>query len=324
MIVMRAVWWTKPGGPDVLRPGEAAIPEPRRGEVLIDVEYAGVTFVETQLRAGRGPFAWQPPLIPGNGVGGVVARIGDGVDPALVGSRVVSGLSGSGGYAEHAVAAADRLLPVPDGVAMTDAVAVLADGRTAVLLHRAAAPRPGERVLVEAAAGGVGGLLVQLAAGAGAVVVAAAGGERKGRLARDAGASHAVDYRDPRWTDAVRDAVGEVDVVYDGVGGDVGHAAFGLLAPGGRMVVHGMASGAMTDIPAEQARARGVTVTGGLDAAPETLHACAREALAEVAAGRLRPRIGAVHPLERAADAHAAIDDRSTAGKTLLAVNPPT
>lgn len=160
---MRAVWWTKPGGPEVLRPGEAASPEPRRGEVLIDVEYAGVTFVETQLRAGRGPFAWEPPLIPGNGVGGVVARTGDGVDPALVGTRVVSGLSGSGGYAEQAVAAADRILPVPDGLAMTDAVAVLADGRTAMLLHRAAAPRPRQRVLVEAAAGGVGGLLVQLA-----------------------------------------------------------------------------------------------------------------------------------------------------------------
>ncbi|MCR3721406.1 MULTISPECIES: zinc-binding dehydrogenase [Prauserella salsuginis group] len=319
---MRVVWWTKPGGPEVLQPGEADLPAPGRGEVLIDVEYAGITFVETQLRAGLGPFAWEPPLIPGNGVGGVVSRIGGAVDPALVGARVVSGLSGSGGYAEHAVVAADRLLPVPDGVSMSDAVAVLADGRTAMLLHRGADPRQGERVLVEAAAGGVGGLLAQLAANAGAVVVAAAGGQRKTRLAREAGSSHAVDYLDPQWTDQLRERIGGVDVVYDGVGGDIGRAAFGLLAPGGRMLVHGMASGVMTDIPAEEAEARGVTVTGGLDVTPETLHECARDALAEVAAGRLRPRIGAIHPLERAADAHAAIDARTVIGKTLLAVNP--
>ncbi|GAA1233971.1 zinc-binding dehydrogenase [Prauserella halophila] len=318
---MRVVWWTKQGGPAVLQPGEAAVPAPGRGEVLIDVEYAGITFVETQLRAGRGPFAWEPPLIPGNGVGGVVSRTGGGVDPALVGTRVVSGLSGSGGYAEHAVAAADRLLPVPDGLAMADAVAVLADGRTAMLLHRAATPRPGERVLVEAATGGVGSLLVQLAAHAGASVTAAVGGERKRLLARDAGAAHAVDYRDPRWPDQVRELAGGMDVVYDGVGGDIGRAAFGLLAPGGRMLVHGMASGAMTDIPPDEAEARGVTVTGGLDATPETMHACARDALAETAEGRLHPRVGAVYPLERAADAHAAIDERTTVGKTLLAVD---
>ncbi|GAA1215635.1 zinc-binding dehydrogenase [Prauserella alba] len=319
---MRAVWWTKQGGPEVLQPGEAETPEPGRGEVLIDVEYAGITFVETQLRAGRGPIAWEPPLVPGNGVGGVVSRTGGGVDHALVGARVVSGLSGSGGYAEHAVAAADRLLPVPGGVSMPEAVAVLADGRTAMLLHRGAAPGPGERVLVEAASGGVGGLLVQLAVGAGAVVVAAAGGERKRRLALDAGASYAVDYLDPHWTDEVREGPGGVDVVYDGVGGDIGRAAFGLLAPGGRMIVHGAASGVTTGISPEEAETRGVTVTGGLDATPETLHTCARDALAEVAAGRLRPRIGAIHPLERAADAHAAIDARTVAGKTLLAVNP--
>ncbi|MEU6642164.1 zinc-binding dehydrogenase [Saccharomonospora sp. NPDC046836] len=318
---MRVVWLTEFGGPEVLVPGQAPDPEPAAGEVLIDVELANITFVETQFRrSGFGPFTVEPPVVPGNGVGGVISRVGAGVDPDLVGRRVVSSLRGSGGYAEQVVIDADAVIEVPEGLPLDAAVALLADGRTAMLLVRGAGLRPGERVLVEAAGGGVGSLLVQLACNAGAVVVAAAGGERKLDLARELGATHVVDYRKPDWTDRVRQAVGVVDVAFDAVGGEVGTAAFELVGKGGRMVTFGAASGAPTEIPEELAAARGVTVGWGIGAAPAELRELARDALAEAAAGRLRPVIGQRFPLERAADAHAAIESRVTIGKTLLEV----
>src|SRR3954465_8155113 len=141
---VRAIWLREFGPPSVLAGGEADEPV---GEGVIDVQHANITFVETQVRAGRGPFPVQLPMIPGNGVGGT-----------LDGRRGVASLGGSGGYAEFAVGT--ERFDVPDGLALDDAVALLADGRTATLLTDAAALRPGESVLVLAAAGGVGTLLV--------------------------------------------------------------------------------------------------------------------------------------------------------------------
>lgn len=161
---MRAVWLREFGGPEVLVPGAAPDPVPGEGQVLIDVAHANLTFVETQFRAtGRGPFAGRLPMIPGNGVGGTVTALGPGADPGWLGRRVVSATGGSGGYAELAAVPAEGLHPVPDGLPLDAATALLADGRTARLLLETAAPAPGERVLVTAAAGGVGTLLVQLA-----------------------------------------------------------------------------------------------------------------------------------------------------------------
>ncbi|QXJ24509.1 zinc-binding dehydrogenase [Actinomadura graeca] len=313
---MRAVWLREFGGPEVLVPGDAPDPVAGDGLALVDVEFANITFVETQFRSG-GPSPFRPelPLIPGNGVGGVVAEVGAGADPALVGRRVVSGTGGSGGYAERAAVDAAALFEVPDGLALDDAVALLADGRTATMMLRAAAPKPGERVLVEAAAGGVGTLLVQLAKAAGATVVAAAGGGPKREVARGVGADETVDYREPGWGGAA----GEVDVVFDGVGGEVAREAFTLLRPGGRMVAFGLASGEWADIPEDAAAARGVTLVRPV-ASPEELREFTLSALGEGAAGRLRPVIGQRFPLERASDAHAVIESRAGVGKTLLEV----
>jgi NADPH2:quinone reductase len=257
MAGMRAVWLTRFGGPEVLVAGEAPEPVAGPGQVLVAVAFAGVTFVETQFRAtGFGPSNGTPPLVPGNGVGGVVVAVGPGAPAALAGRRVVSSTGGSGGYAERVAVAAAGVVAVPDGVDLDDAVALLADGRTALLLADAAALRPGDRVLVEAAAGGVGTLLVQVARAAGASVVAAAGGERKLALARELGAADAVDYREPGWAERA----GPVDVVFDGVGGDVARAAFGLLGRGGRMVVYGAAGGAWSPVGEDDAAARGVAL----------------------------------------------------------------
>jgi NADPH2:quinone reductase len=320
---VRAVIVRQFGPPEVLVAGEAPEPSPGEGEVVVDVEFANVTFVETQMRAGRPPRPGMLPalpVIPGNGVGGVVGEVGAGVGPELVGRRVVASLGGSGGYAERVAVAAQRLLEVPGDLALRDAVALLADGRTALSLVRLASPRAGETVLVEAAAGGVGTLLVQLARNAGARVVGLAGGARKLAVARELGADVAIDYREDGWAQQVRDVVGDVDVAFDGVGGDIGLAAFDLLRAGGRFCPFGMASGRFTAIPEQAAQARGVAVLRGGAPSPEDLLALSRAALEEAAAGRLRPVIGQEVALEDAAAAHAAIEARTTVGKTLLVV----
>jgi NADPH2:quinone reductase len=323
---VRAVVLREFGPPEALAEAEVPDSVPGQGQALIEVEIANITFVETQLRAGRAPNPAMAPRLPailGNGVGGVVAAVGAWVDPSLVSSRVITSTGGSGGYAERVAVDAAGLIPVPDELALAEAVALLADGRTALSLVRSAALRPGETVLVEAAAGGVGSLLVQLAGTAGASVVAAAGGERKLRLAADLGAGVTVDYTEPEWVDRVRQRVGGVDVAFDGVGGEAGLAAFGLVRDGGRFCPFGMASGAFVRIPDGEAGRRSVTVVRGTPITPEEGRALTRMALAEAVAGRLRPVIGQRFPLERAADAHAAIESRATIGKTLLLVGGP-
>jgi NADPH2:quinone reductase len=227
---------------------------------------------------------------------------------------VVTTTGGSGGYAERVAVAAEALIEVPAGVRMGDAVALLADGRTALSLLEAVAPRAGETVLVLAAGGGVGSLLVQLSREAGARVVAAASGARKGELALKLGAQCAVDYTEAGWTARA----GDVDVVFDGVGGPLAAAAFDLVRLGGRFCSFGMASGAFSPITAAVADDFGVTLvrSGGLTA--ERSHALSSQALALAAAGRLRPVVGQTFALDRAGEAHAAIEARATIGKTLL------
>jgi NADPH:quinone reductase len=312
---MRAVWLREFGDPEVLAIGEAPDPVAGPGQVVVDVEFANTTFVETQFRAGgSGPFAAKLPMVPGNGVGGVVAAVGADVPEDLLGARVITSTGGSGGYAERAAVDAAAVFRVPAEVPLDVAVALLADGRTATMMTRAAGLKPGERVLVEAAAGGVGSLIVQLAKAAGATVVAAAGGARKLAVAKELGADVTVDYTEDGWPDRVG---GPVDVVFDGVGGDIGRTAFELLGRGGRMVSFGLASGSWTAIGDEEATARGVTLVRP-SATPDELRAHTESALAEAAAGRLHPVIGQRFPLEKAADAHRAIQSRATVGKTLL------
>ncbi|TVT22584.1 zinc-binding dehydrogenase [Amycolatopsis acidiphila] len=309
---MRAVWLKEFGGPEVLQPGTAPDPAPGPGEALIAVTFANITFVETQFRAGgTNPLQLRPPVIPGNGVGGVVISVGKGVDHDLVGRQVVTGTGGSGGYAERVVVPAAAPFAVPEGLSLDAAVALLADGRTAKAMLATVGVGAGDRVLVEAAAGGVGSLLVQLAHQAGAVVIAAAGGARKLELAAELGADRVVDYSAPGWAQEA----GRVDVVFDGVGGEVGAAAFSLLDRGGRMMVYGLASGAWTPVSDRAAAARGVTVRRGTSG---DLRAFTESALEDGAAGHLRPVIGQRFPLDRAADAHRATESRATIGKTLL------
>jgi NADPH2:quinone reductase len=320
---MRAVVIKEFGGPDVLRLDEVPDQPAGAGEVVIDVELANVTFVDTQIRAGRPPNPAMLPALPavlGNGVGGTVAEAGPGAAPGPAGRRVVTALTGTGGYADRAVAAAQRLIEVPDEVELRDAVALLADGRTALALMDSAQIAAGDTVLIEAAAGGVGTLLVQLARNAGARVVALAGQERKLATARALGADLVIDYSTPDWPNRVRAVAGQVDAVFDGVGGDIGLAAFGLLGAGGRFCPFGMASGSFTPVSPELARKRGVTVAKIGPVSAERLRTLSQAALNQAAAGRIRPVIGQEFELSQAAAAHAAIEARTTTGKTLLTV----
>jgi NADPH2:quinone reductase len=288
---------------------------------------AGITFVETQVRAGRSPRPGPGPALPavlGNGVEGTIVAAGAGVDPGVVGMRVVTATGGLGGYADRVVVDAADPVPVPEGLARGMAVALLADGRTALSLTRAAAITTGDRVLITAAAGGVGSLLVQLARAAGARHVAAvAGSARKLDLARTLGADVVADYSSPGWADQVRAVTGTLDVVLDGVGGEIGNEALELLGRGGRFLAYGAASGTFagaSGIERRDIESRGIDFIPGntMVRTAEDNRALVEQGLALAAAGRLQPTIGQVFPLSRAADAHAAIESRSTVGKTIL------
>ncbi|WNV90419.1 zinc-binding dehydrogenase [Umezawaea sp. Da 62-37] len=307
---MRAVWLREFGGPEVLVEEATPDPAPGPGQVVIAVALVNTTFVETQVRAGRAPWPVRLPIIPGNGVGGIVT---ESADPALVGATVVTGTGGSGAYAERVAVNADELIAVPPDIPLDHAVALLADGRTATMLADAVGLRAGDRVLVEAAAGGVGTLLVQLARAAGAVVVAAVGGSHK--VAAVTGADVVVDYRSDDWADQVRTAVGALDVVFDGVGGTIARTAFSLVAAGGRMISYGASCGERAGIQASDAADHGVALLGLPRPTTAEARACTLRAF-----GSLVPVIGQRFPLARASDAHAAIESRSTIGKTLLEV----
>ncbi|NIH83506.1 zinc-binding dehydrogenase [Amycolatopsis granulosa] len=324
---MRAVVMEEFGGPEVLRIREVPDPEPQPGQVVVAVAYASITFVETQVRSGRGPFS-RPglPRVPGNGVGGRVVAVGSGVDPVLVGTIVVTTTGGEGGYAELATARAQDLVPVPEGVALGDAVALLADGRTALWLYRQANVHRDEHVLVEAAAGGVGSLLVQLASADGARVIGAARGAWKAEPVMGLGAAAVVDYSRPGWLDRVRAVTGGrgLDLVFDGVGGAVGTQAVRALRDGGRVSVYGMASGTDAEHDPAELRARSIEVIGLTSApSPAEARALIADALDMNAAGTLRPLIGQTFRLDQAAAAQRAIEARTTLGKTLLTVDNP-
>ncbi len=322
---MKAVWLEEFGSPEALVAGDAPDPVAGPGQALIEVAYANITFIDTQFRAnGFGPFEAKLPMIPGNGVGGTVVSVGPDIDESLIGKRVIAITGGSGGYASLAALDADSLVPVPENLGLDVATALLADGRTAKALMQVASLCEGDRVLVEAAAGGLGSLLVQLAKSAGARVAAVAGGERKVARARELGADVAVDYLQSGWEDQISEAFAGIDVVFDGVGGEIGRSAFGLLERGGRMVSFGMASGEWAGISDEDAEERGVKKIGLWRPTPEEARAHTEAALSDAAESHLRPVVGQIFPLEQAAEAHAAIESRDTVGKTLLVTQRPT
>lgn len=326
---MRVVNVVRFGGPEVLLPSSAPRPKPGPGELVIDVAVSDVMFLDTMIRAGRGVdiFPIRPPYIPGNGVGGDVAGIGEGLDEGWLGRRVIAhtgGPGGSGGYAEQAIAGLDDVVAVPGGLDLFAATAVIHDGPTALRVAKLVDAKPGEWVLVLGAAGGMGILLVQLLSARGAFVIGAARGQVKLDAVAKAGAASVIDYAGPDWTLQVLEATGghRPEVVLDGVGGQLGQDAYRIIARGGRFSAHGAPSGSFAQVDPADARSRNVTVTGlgDLQIRPGDRANLARELLPQLLSGQISPLIGQTFPLEQAAGAHRAIESRSAVGKTLLEV----
>jgi NADPH2:quinone reductase len=323
---MRVIRATRFGGPEVLAVATEPEPVAGQGQVVIGVTAADVLFFDATIRQGRASafVPLRPPYVPGNGVAGVVTAIGEGVDLLWIGQQVVAHTGehgGGGGYAEQALVSAEALVPVSAGLGLPEAAALLHDGATALGLAESTGIQPLDWVLVLGAGGGMGLLLVQLARAAGAHVVAAARGAAKLDLARRLGADAVVDYSRPGWPEEALATAGErPQVVLDGVGGELGQAAFTIMADGGRFSAHGSPSGAFAPIDRAAAERRGITLRGieQVQFAPGRLQALASRALAAAGAGQIRPVIGQTFPLDRAADAHRAIEARAALGKTLL------
>jgi NADPH2:quinone reductase len=294
------------GPAENLRCEAVPTPQPGPGQVRVAVEAAGVHLIDTTVRRGvqMGPIPLPSlPAIPGREVAGRVEAVGDDAAAPWLGRRVVAHLGplGSGGYAEQAVVDVARLHALPeDGLSADAAVTAIGTGRTAQMILDAAAIAADDVVLVPAAAGALGALLVQAARRAGAEVVALAGGPEKVALAERFGAMRALDYRDGGW--AAR--AGAVTLVLDGVGGEVGRAAQSLLRPGGRSVVFGWSSGEPAGSPNLPR--------------PEDLRPYERRALDAFATGALTAHVHPAFPLAGAAAAHTALETRATAGKVVL------
>ncbi|MBO0793789.1 MAG: zinc-binding dehydrogenase [Ktedonobacteraceae bacterium] len=312
------------GPPEVLQIEKTEEPQAGPGQVIIDVKAAGVGFGDTLIRSGKYPFPL--PFVPGWEVGGLITKVGPGGDRSLIGRPVVARLTSGGGYAQQVAVDAAAFLHIPPGLSIEQAIGVYLAGQTAASLLKTVPIIGGEVVLITAAAGSVGSLLVQLAkaAGAGTVIGAARGKEKLNAVSR-LGADIAIDYGEDGWVEQVREVTGGkgADVVIDSVGGAIGQQALELTASGhGRLAMFGASSGSGITIETLTLARRGVTVIGALGMmlamTEQQTRANAEFVLAEAAAGRLTAVIGQTYPLERAAEAHTALEARQTIGKVLL------
>ena len=319
---MRAIQISEFGGPDVLELVDLPDPQPADGLVVVDVARAGVNFADTHTRENTYLAKQELPLVPGGEVAGTVAAGADGFEE---GQRVVA-LVPSGGYAERVAAPAATTFPIPDGLDDGTALALVLQGLTAWHLYRTSAQlRPGETVVVHAAAGGVGSLAVQLGKPFGAGrVIATASSEEKRRLALELGADEAVDGDPEGLADRLK-AANEgrhVDVVLEMAGGRVFEESMAALARFGRLVTYGIASREQNELQSGRLMRKSHAVVGFW-----LMHCIGRrdmmeEPLADLferaARGELRAVVGETYPLSEVRRAHEDIQARRTSGKLLL------
>ncbi|WP_448616737.1 quinone oxidoreductase family protein [Modestobacter sp. URMC 112] len=309
---MRAVVFETNGGPEVLQYTEAPDPQPGDGTVLVEVAAAGVNYMDVYERQGGG-YGSPPPAVPGAEGAGTVAGTG----------RRVAWMNVPGSYAEKLAAPEELLVPVPDGVELDVAAAVMLQGLTAHYLAADSYPvQPGDWVLVHAAAGGVGLLLTQMVVRRGGRVIATTSTPDKAELARAAGAEEVIGYES--FAQRVRDITGGegVAAVYDGVGRTTFSEGLEALRPCGRMIVFGAASGPPEPVEVSTLAARGSLYVQRptlktYARTPQLLQDRAREVFALVADG-LDVRIGGRYPLAEAHRAHEDLEGRRTTGKLLL------
>jgi NADPH2:quinone reductase len=311
------------GGPEQLVTADITEPEPGPGDLLVEVEAAGLNFIDTYQRSGL--YDLTLPFTPGLEGAGTVVAVGSDVRDFEVGSRV-GWTNVLGSYAERHVVPAELAVPIPDDVAVSMAAAVLLQGITAhYLAHDTFPLSAGDRCLIHAGAGGVGLLLTQIAKMRGAEVFTTVGTADKAELSHRAGADHVILYGENDFQQAVEDLVGPkaIDVVYDGVGASTFMKGLDLLRPRGLMATFGNASGPAPEISPLLLMQKGSlyltrpTMAHYLQSRDELLSRTA-DLFTWIGEGRLEVRIGGEFPLEDAAEAHRALEARRTTGKVLI------
>ncbi|CAN5492598.1 quinone oxidoreductase [soil metagenome] len=315
---MKAVRIHEFGGAENLRIDEIDKPTPGADEVLIKTAAAGINFADTMLRQNKYLFSPELPFTLGFEVAGTIESVGEGVKHLQTGQRVLATIRG-GGYAEYAVANASTVVPIPEKLGFGEATALLIQGLTAIGLL--VDLKAGQTILIHAAAGGVGTLLVQLAKRRGATVIGTASNEEKLQKVVALGADFAINYTDTDWTEQVLEATGNngVEVIIEMVGGEVGRQNLKILAIGGTLHVYGAASGEDFQISALGVLFNMHTVKGyNLNREkPENLVKYTGELMALIDEDLLQISV-TEFPLEKAADAHKAIESRKTTGKVVL------
>jgi NADPH:quinone reductase len=309
---MRAVRISEHGGPDVLELVDVGAPEPRPGQLLVDVAAVGVNYRDVYEREGS--YGGDLPAIVGVEGAGSVAATGERV----------AWVSAPGSYAEQVAVDAERAVPIPEGISDEVAAASLLQGITAHYLSTSTHDvQPGDNVLVHAAAGGVGGLLTQIATIRGARVIATTSSEEKAQLAHEAGAAEVIGYEG--FADRVRELTdgSGVDVVYDGVGASTFDESLAALRPRGDLVLYGAASGRVPPFdPMRLEEGGSLYLTRPSirhhTATRDELLARAGEVFGWIAESELQIRIGGRYPLEDARRAHEDLEARRTSGKLLL------
>ena len=321
---MHAIQITEHGSADVMRWVEVDDPSAVPAHAVVELGAAGLNFIDTYQRSGL--YQMELPYVLGLEGAGTVVELGDGVTDLAVGDRV-AWWSAPGSYAERVVVPAGGLMHVPDGFDWDLAAALPLQGMTAhYLTVDTYALGPGDTCLIHAGAGGVGLLLIQIAKLKGAEVYTTVGTPEKAELAAAAGADHTILYRDVDFADAIRDIAGTerpLDVVYDGVGKSVFSQSLGLIRTRGMMVTFGNASGPVDPVSPLELSANGsifLTRPKLFDYVirPDEIQARADDLFAWHAAGELDVRIGERFALSDAADAHRAIESRTTTGKVVL------
>jgi NADPH:quinone reductase len=320
---VRAVIVEAHGGPEVLRLAEHDAPEPGPAQLLVEVAASGVNYMDIYQREGRPPYGGNVPFVCGGEGAGVVAAVGPGVTGLGPGDRVAwTGVPAS--YAEQVIVPADRAVPVPEGVDLETAAAVMLQGMTAHYLANDTYPvAAGDPVVVHAAAGGVGLLLTQMVKMRGGVVIATTSTPEKAELARAAGADHLAGYDD--FGAVVREVTGGggAAVVYDGVGQATFDESLAALRRRGYMVLYGGASGPVPPLDPQRLNTGGSlfltrpTLVDYIATRAELLSR-ADDLFGWIAQGRLDVRIGGRYPLDQAARAHEDLAARRTTGKLIL------
>lgn len=320
----RAIRFHQPGGPEVLRWEEVEVPDPGPGEVRVRHTAVGLNFIDTYHRTGLYPL----PLPSGLGLeaAGEVVAVGEGVRGFSPGDAVAYAGGPPGAYSEERVIPADRLVPRPDGVSDRQAAAMMLKGMTAEYLLRRTWPvKPGETILLHAAAGGVGLYACQWAKALGATVIGTVGSEAKAWLAREHGADHVLVLGEVDLARTVRGLTGGrgVDVVYDSVGKDTFLPSLDCLRQRGMMVSFGQSSGPVPPFEVTTLAAKGSLYLTrpslmAYTARREDLLASARALFEVVASGKVKVEVRQTYPLADAARAHADLEGRRTTGATVL------